>query len=88
MPGACPWESTFIPILKAMTRLGSHCLRFDPTGKSLIGPLLGLSSPLRKNILIFRRRKSPYIRRRPAPLEGRCATSRNAERDAVDADAL
>ena len=32
-----------------------------------------LSSPFRKNILIFRRRKSPYIRSRPAPLEGRLA---------------
>ena len=28
------------------------------------------------------------LSRRPAPLEGRCATSRNAERDAVDAGAL
>ena len=44
-----------------------------------------LSSPFEKNILIFRKRKSPYIRSRPVPLEGRCATSRNAERDAVDA---
>jgi hypothetical protein len=44
-----------------------------------------LSSPFGKNILIFRKAKSPYINSRPAPCEGRCATSRNAERDAVDA---
>jgi hypothetical protein len=44
-----------------------------------------LSSPFRKNILIFRNTKSLYISSRPAPYEGRCATSRNAERDAVDA---
>src|ERR1700730_2355949 len=56
----------------------------DPTGKS-VHPSILLSSPVRKNILVFRRRKSVYIRPRPAPQEGRCATSRNAERDAVDA---
>jgi hypothetical protein len=36
----------------------------DPTGKSLIC----LSSPLGKNILIFRRPKSVYIRSRPVPI--------------------
>jgi len=30
----------------------------------------GLSSPLAKNILVFRRRKSPYICRRPVPNRG------------------
>jgi hypothetical protein len=44
-----------------------------------------LSSPIRKNILISRKRKSPYIRKPSRSSEGRCATSRNAERDAVDA---
>jgi len=39
-----------------------------------------------ENILIFRRRKSLISAAVPLP-EGRCATSRNAERDAVDAAA-
>src|SRR5256885_2549387 len=37
----------------------------------------------------FRRRANQiYHSRRPAPNEGRCATSRNVEQDAVDADVL
>jgi hypothetical protein len=47
-----------------------------------------LSSPFRKNILIFRRRKSVYIRFRPVPLEGRLAIVTDAGRDAVDAAAF
>jgi hypothetical protein len=44
------------------------------------------SSPSRKNILFFRNANHRYILNRPVPKEGRCATSRNAGRDAVDAD--
>jgi hypothetical protein len=47
--------------------------RGDPMGKSPTPPL---SSPFRKNILIFRRRESLYIRPRPAPHEGRSRSSR------------
>ena len=50
--------------------------------------LTGLSSPLRKNILIFRRPKSPHISNRPVPLEGRLMIVTIAGRDAVDAEAL
>src|ERR1700722_18045088 len=57
-----------------------------PDGQISLSNVL-LSSPFRKNILIFRKAKSPYISSRPAPCEGRGATSRNAERDAVDAAA-
>jgi hypothetical protein len=45
-----------------------------------------LSSPPRKNILIFRRPKSVYIPRRPAPLGGALAIVTDVGRDAVDAD--
>ena len=60
-----------------------------PTGKSLCAPCLdlpALSSPVRKNILVFRSENQSYIRNRPVPKEGRCATSRNVGRDAVDAE--
>jgi hypothetical protein len=46
-----------------------------------------LSSPFCKNILIFRRPKSVYIPRRPAPLGGALAIVTDVGRDAVDADA-
>jgi len=46
-----------------------------------------LSSPLIKNILIFRNRKSLVYFRRPVPLEGRFAIVTDAGWDAVDADA-
>jgi hypothetical protein len=45
-----------------------------------------LSSPFRKNILIFRRPNQLYILCRPVPLEGRFAIVTDAGRDAVDAD--
>jgi hypothetical protein len=45
----------------------------------------GVSSPFRKNILIFRNRKSAYNRRRPTPLEGRIAIVTDAGLDAMDA---
>jgi hypothetical protein len=41
----------------------------------------------RKNILIFRNRKSVYIYRHPVPQEGRLAIVTDAGRDAVDAEA-
>jgi hypothetical protein len=44
-----------------------------------------LSSPARKNILFFRIPKSPVYLPPSRPTKGRCATSRNAGRDAVDA---
>ena len=53
---------------------------FDPTGKSAGCFSRGLSSPFRKNILVFRSGKSPSLSRRPVPLEGRCATSRTRSR--------
>src|SRR5664279_977926 len=44
-----------------------------------------LSSPLRKNILIFRNRKSLYNHRHPVLPKGRWPSSRTLGRDAVDA---
>jgi hypothetical protein len=44
-----------------------------PTGKSIGLALDRLSSPSRKNILIFRNRKSVYIHGYPASQEGRFA---------------
>jgi hypothetical protein len=54
-----------------------------PTG----WPAQIVSSPFCKNILLFRRRKSPHNHRRPVPHEGRFAIVTNAGRDAVDAAA-
>ena len=45
------------------------------------------SSPLDKNILLFRNRKSVYIYTHPVPLEGRIRIVRDAGRGAVDAAA-
>ncbi len=45
-----------------------------------------LSSPFRKNILVFGIRKSVYIPGRPVPQRGGSRSSRNAGRDAVDVD--
>jgi hypothetical protein len=56
-----------------------------PTGKSASARVFALSSPLCKNILIFRRPKSGYIRHRPVPQRGARAIVTNAGRDAVDA---
>src|ERR1700733_11349983 len=44
-----------------------------PTGKSMRPALERLSSPSRKNILLFRNRKSVYIHGHPASQEGRFA---------------
>jgi hypothetical protein len=44
-----------------------------PTGKSMRPALDRLSSPSRKNILIFRNSKSVYIHGHPASQEGRFA---------------
>ena len=47
-----------------------------------------LSSPVYKNISLSASGKSNLQLAPSCPIEGRCATSRNAGRDAVDADAL
>jgi hypothetical protein len=44
-----------------------------------------LSSPLRKNILLFRNAKSAIYRFRPAPKQGRIAIVTDAGWDAMDA---
>jgi hypothetical protein len=46
-----------------------------------------LSSPFRKNILIFRNTKSLAYSSRPVPLEGRFAIVTDAGQDAVDVEA-
>ena len=51
----------------------SLCSAGYPTGKSMRLALNRLSSPSRKNILIFRNRKSVYILAHPASQEGRFA---------------
>jgi hypothetical protein len=51
-----------------------------PTGKSSSQSPIGLSSPSAKNILIFRRRKSVYIRSRSVPQRGARAIVTNAGR--------
>jgi hypothetical protein len=57
-----------------------------PTGKSIRVALNRLSSPSRKNILIFRNRKSFYIHGHPVPTRG-ALRGRHGRwgRDAVDA---
>jgi hypothetical protein len=57
-----------------------------PTGKSMRPAWTRLSSPVRKNILIFRNTKSFVYLRHPVPLEGRIAIVTDAGGDAVDAD--
>jgi uncharacterized Zn-binding protein involved in type VI secretion len=73
---------------------------FYLTGKSMRPALDRLSSPSRKNILIFRNRKSVYIHGHPASQEGRFAvvtdvgagcdgrssTACNARTNGADAD--
>jgi hypothetical protein len=56
-----------------------------PDGQITEPSPIGLSSPFRKNILIFRSRKSVYIAYRPVPQRGGSRSSRNAGRDAMDA---
>jgi len=74
----CPFWADF----RAVRR--SAC----PTGKSASAAGSACPVPLAK-IFGFRRRANQiYHSRRPAPNEGRCATSRNVEQDAVDADVL
>jgi hypothetical protein len=60
-----------------------------PTGKSRIPPSQSfpMSSPFRKNILIFRIRKSLVYFRHPVPHEGRFAIVTDAGWGAVDVDA-
>src|ERR1700750_3259275 len=56
-----------------------------PTGKSKARRPNALSSPLAKNILIFRIGKSAVYSRRLVPMRGALAIVTNAGRDAVDA---
>ena len=76
-------ESSAMPLrataMRRMTRRANHLARHCID-------LPALSSPIRKNILVFRNENQHYIHNRPVPKEGRCATSRNVGRDAVDAD--
>ena len=59
---------------------------FDlPDGQISDSAVICLSSPLCKNILIFRNPNHCYISRRPVPPEGRFAIVTNVARDAVDA---
>jgi len=58
-----------------------------PTGKSLLFFRIVVQAPLRKNILLFRRPKHPYIHCHPVPLEGVSGIVRDAGGDAVDAAA-
>jgi hypothetical protein len=58
-----------------------------PTGKSKRASNKSKSSPSRRNILIFRNRKSLVYSCRPVPLEGRFAIVTDAGWDAVDANA-
>jgi len=60
--------------------------RGDPTGKSLRSPRGALTSPIGKNILVFRKSKSVLYPRHPVPHGGALRNVTNAERDAVDAD--
>src|SRR5665647_157586 len=48
----------------------------SPAGKSAGGPVTCLSSPFRKNILIFRRPKSVLYHHRPVPQRGDTRSSR------------
>jgi hypothetical protein len=57
----------------------------NPTGKSPGCSRRGLSSPIRKNILIFRRPKSPLYPPPSRPTRGALAIVTDAGRDAVDA---
>jgi hypothetical protein len=49
---------------------------------------MGLSSPFGKNISVFPKPKSGYVIRHPVPLRGALRNVTDAERDAVDAEAL
>jgi hypothetical protein len=58
-----------------------------PTGKSMRPAWKRSSSPVGKNILIFRNSKSLVYLRHPVPLEGRFAIVTDAGWDAVDVEA-
>jgi hypothetical protein len=63
-------------------------LRFDPTGKSLAQFRDPSVKPLMKKYSDFQKSQISFITFAvPPQTEGRCATSRNVERDAVDAEA-
>jgi hypothetical protein len=61
-------------------------LQFCPTGKSDLLPHWGVSSPLCKNILIFRRPKSPLYLSPSHPDRGALRNVNSAGRAAVDAE--
>jgi hypothetical protein len=57
-----------------------------PTGKSLRAPREALSSPILKNILIFRNTQISLYSRHPVPHRGALRNVTSAGRAAVDAD--
>jgi hypothetical protein len=69
---ACPKAANLLSEFNKSTRRANH--------------FKNQSSPLDKNILIFRNRKPVYIHLIPSQQEGRCATSSTRDGDAVDAD--
>ena len=70
------------PFPVGVVRIVERC----PTGKSVTGLRRPLSIPFRKNISALQKERSPLYSQTSHPTEGRCATSRNAGRDAVDAE--
>jgi hypothetical protein len=70
-------------LLPCLANFMENCL----TGKSLLNRVCDVSSPSRKNILLFRNRKSAYINPVLLRKEGRWPSSRTLERDAMDATA-
>lgn len=64
----------------------SRALLILPDGQISKGRSFPVSSPFRKNILVFRRPNQFYIHRRPASPEGRFAIVTSVRRDAVDAE--
>jgi hypothetical protein len=57
-----------------------HC----PSGKSVIGSVVDLSSPIAKNILLRRWVETAIHQANPVPIEGRFAIVTDAGWDAVD----
>jgi hypothetical protein len=79
--------NSFIEILGIPSQLcRSRQTEFCPTGKSVTQPVTCVSSPVCKNILVFRRPKSPLYTPPSRLTEGRLEIVTDARRDAVDAD--
>ena len=83
---ARPAKQSFLPLVACPSSLSQplspeNAIPNDPTGRS---PKV-CPAPFEKTFWFSEIANHFYIHGRPASLEGRCATSRNAERDAVDA---